>query len=103
MTVQARITKFGPKVQNTLVKVPVVLREIDLDLQVHILPNSELEVCPHDISSSVPAIITKFGPEVQNNLVMMLLFMGVIPRPLHGPDCYTVANLCMYTDLGSHG
>ena len=82
--------------QNTLVKVPVVFGEIDLDLQVHILPNSELEICPHDISSSVPAIITKFGPEVQNNLVMMLLFMGVIPRPLHGPDCYSHKSLHVY-------
>ena len=31
--VQARITKFGAQMQNTLVKVPIVLWVIDLDLQ----------------------------------------------------------------------
>ena len=31
--VQARITKFGPEKQNTLVKIPIVLGAIDLDLQ----------------------------------------------------------------------
>ena len=31
--VQARIAKFGPKMQKTLVKVPIVLGAIDLDLQ----------------------------------------------------------------------
>ena len=30
--VQARITKFGPKMQNTLVKVPIVLGVTDLEL-----------------------------------------------------------------------
>ena len=31
--VQARITKFGPKMQKTLVMVPIVLGAIDFDLQ----------------------------------------------------------------------
>ena len=31
--VQARLTKFGPKMQNALLKVPIVLRAIHLDLQ----------------------------------------------------------------------
>ena len=31
--VQARITKFGPKMQNFLIKVPIVLEVIDIDLQ----------------------------------------------------------------------
>ena len=26
-----------------------------------------------------------------------------LPRPLHGPDCFTVSTLCIYTDLGSRG
>ena len=30
---QASIAKFGPKMQKTLVKVPIVLRAIDRDLQ----------------------------------------------------------------------
>ena len=55
--VQVGITKFGPKAQNTLVKVPIVLGVIDLDpdsqilLQSHISPNSGLEVCQRDNSS----------------------------------------------------
>ena len=32
-TVQARIAKFGPKMQKTLVNVSIVLGAIDLDLQ----------------------------------------------------------------------
>ena len=31
--VHARITKYGPNMQKTLVKVPIVLGAIDLDLQ----------------------------------------------------------------------
>ena len=31
--IQARITKFGPDVQNTLVKIPIVWVAIDLNLQ----------------------------------------------------------------------
>ena len=31
--VQAKTTKFGQKVQNNMVKVPIVLGAIDLDLQ----------------------------------------------------------------------
>ena len=34
--VQSRTTKFGQKMQNNLVKVPIVLGVIDLDLQVEI-------------------------------------------------------------------
>ena len=33
LPVQARITKFGAQMQNTLVKVPIVCGVIDLDLQ----------------------------------------------------------------------
>ena len=33
-----------------------------------------------------------------------LLFSGgAIPRPLHGPNCFTVSTPCMYIDLGSQG
>ena len=34
--VQARITEFGPEVQNTLVKIPIVFRVCCFDLQVQI-------------------------------------------------------------------
>ena len=59
-SVQARIAKFGPKVQNILVKVLIVFWEqLTLTVKVKpnfkskILPNSELEVCPRDNSLSV--------------------------------------------------
>ena len=82
----------------------------------------KMQICPHDNSSPVQGRITKFGAEVQNTL----LFRGVIdldlhyyldcfmvsivsrspssacpyiPRPLHGPDCFTVSTLC--TDPGN--
>ena len=40
--VQVRITKFGPKVQSTLVKVPIVLGVIDLDLEGQISLQSQI-------------------------------------------------------------
>ena len=40
-TIQARITKFGPKMQKTLAKVPIILGAIDLDLQGQILLKSQ--------------------------------------------------------------
>ena len=39
--VQARITKFESQVQNALVKIPIILGLIDLDLQDRILPHFE--------------------------------------------------------------
>ena len=39
--IQARITKFGPEVQNTLVKIPIILGMLDLNLQgeIYLSPN----------------------------------------------------------------
>ena len=71
--VQARITKFGPKMQNTLIKVPIVLWSDRLWP-----PRSNLTwkskftpfwACPHHNSSPIQAMITKFWPQVQNNLI----------------------------------
>ena len=82
--------------QNTLVKVPMVLWRMTLTLtfkikillKSKILSNSELWVCSHNNSSPVQARIAKFGPEVQNNLVN-------IPIVLVGwsQDHFTVLNV----------
>ena len=71
--VQARITKFGPKIQNTLVKVPIVSggnqpwpSRSNLRSKSKFTP---FWACPHHNSSPIQARITKFGPKVQNTLV----------------------------------
>ena len=78
--VQARITKFAPKMQNTLVKVPVVLggnqpwpSRSNLRSKSKFTP---FWVCPHHNSSPIQARITKFGPEVHNTLVKIPIVLG---------------------------
>ena len=78
--VQARITKFGPKMQNTLVKVPIVLwtdrtwpPRSNLTWKSTFTPFWD---CPHLNSPPIQAKITKFGPEVQNTLVKIPIVLG---------------------------
>ena len=84
--VQARITKFGSKMQNTLVKVPIVLggnqpwpSRSNLSSKSKFTP---FWASPHNNSSPIQARITKFGPEVQNTLVKIPIVLGGNwPRP----------------------
>ena len=69
---QARITKFGPKMQNNLVKVPIVLwsdrpwpSRSNLRSKCKFTP---FWACLHHNSSPIQARVTKFGPEVQTTL-----------------------------------
>ena len=85
-SVQARITKFGPKMQNTLVKVPIVLRgNQPWPSRSNLRSKSKFTpfwACPHHNSSPIQARITKFGPEVQNTLVKIPIVLGGNwPRP----------------------
>ena len=66
--IQTRITKFGPKMQNTLVWVPIVLGD---DRPWSSRSNSTRKsnftsfwACPHHYSSAIQARITKFGPKM---------------------------------------
>ena len=76
--VQARITKFGPKVQNTFVKAHMVFwRQLTLAPKVKFnLKSNFTQFWASSLSvwypSPIQAKITKFGPEVQNNLVKVL-------------------------------
>ena len=68
--IQARITKFGPKMQDTLGNFlwwdrPWLSRS-NLTLKSKFTP---FWVCMHHNSSPIQARITKFGPEVQNTLI----------------------------------
>ena len=78
--VQARIAKFGPKMQKTLVKVPIVLwtdrpwpSRSNLTWKSKFTP---FWACPHHNSPPIQARITKFGPEVQNTLVKIPVALG---------------------------
>ena len=78
--VQAMISKFGPKMQKTLVKVPVVLggnwhwpSRSNLTLKSEFTP---FWACLHHNSLPIQARITKFWPEVQNSLVKISIVLG---------------------------
>ena len=86
--VQATITKFGPKMQKTLVKIPIVLwtnrpwpSRSDLTWKSKFTP---FWACPHHNSPLIQARITKFGPEVQNTLVKTPIVLGAIDLDLQG-------------------
>ena len=82
--VQARITKFGPKMQKTLVKVPIVFGgNWPWPSRSNLISHSEFTpfwACPHHNSLPIQARITKFGPEVQNSLLKIPIVTG---DPLH--------------------
>ena len=78
--VQARTTKFGQKMQKTLVKVPIVLwtdrpwpSRSNLTWKSKFTP---FWACPHHNSPPIQARISKFGPEVQNTLVKIPIVLG---------------------------
>ena len=92
--VQARITKFGPKMQKDL-EVPIVLwtdrpwpSRSNWTSKSKFIPSL---AAPHYNSPPIQARITKFGPEVQDTLVKIPI------------DCFTVSACCTYIDLGSRG
>ena len=76
--VEARITKFRPKMQNTVVKVLLVLGG-NQPSRPNLRSKSKFTpfwACPHHNSSPIQARITKFGPEVQNTLVKIPIVLG---------------------------
>ena len=78
--VQARIAKFGPKMQKTLVKVPIVLGgNWPWPSRSNLTSKSEFTpfwACPDHNSSPIQVRITKFGPEVENSLVNVPIILG---------------------------
>ena len=86
--VQARVAKFGPKMQKTLVKVPIVLGgNWPWPSRSNLTSKSEFThfwAYPDHNSSPIQVRITKFGPEVQNSLVKVLLFWVAIDLDLQG-------------------
>ena len=78
--VQARVSKFGPKMQKTLVKVPIVLGgNWPWPSRSNLTSKSEFThfwAYPDHNSSPIQVRITKFGPEVQNSLVKVPIILG---------------------------
>ena len=71
--IQARITKFGPEMQNTLVWVPIVLGDdrpwssrSNLTWKSNFTP---FWACSHHYSSAIQARITKLGPKMHLSTV----------------------------------
>ena len=84
--VQARIAKFGPKMQKTLVKAPIVFGgNWPWPSRSNLTSKSEFTqfwACPDHNSLPIQARITKFGPEVENSLVKVPIVLGGNwPRP----------------------
>ena len=78
--VQARTTKFRQKVQNNLVKVPIVLggdwpwpSRSNLTRKAKFTP---FWACPRRNSSSIQARTTKFGQTMQTNLLVVHIVLG---------------------------
>ena len=78
--VWARIAKFGPKMQKTLITVPIVFwtdrpwpSGSNLTWKSKFTP---FWACPHYNSPPIQVRITKFGPEVQNTLVKIPIVFG---------------------------
>ena len=67
--IQARITKFGPEMQNTLVWVPIVLGDD--------WPWSSFWACSHHYSSAIQARIPKFGPKMHLSTVKIPTNFGL--------------------------
>ena len=78
--VQARTTKFGQKMQKTLVKVPIVLwTDQPWSSRSNLTWKSKFTpfwACLHHNSPPIQARITKFGSEVQNTLVKIPIVLG---------------------------
>ena len=84
--VQTRIAKFGPTMQNTLVKVPIVLRgNRPWTSRSNLTSKSEFTpfwACSDHKSLLIQPRSTKFGPEVENSLVKVPIVLdGNWPRP----------------------
>ena len=105
--VQARITKFGTKVQKTLVKVPIVFGDdrpwpsrSNLTWKSNF---TSFWACPPHNSSAAHARITKFGPEMHLSTVKMPINFGqdwfwsspsfLILKPIFLPNLFA---LCLY-------
>ena len=79
--IQARITKFGPEMQNTLVWVPIVFGDdrprysrSNLTWKSNFTP---FWACSHHYSSAIQARITKFGPKMHLSTVKIPTNFGL--------------------------
>ena len=72
-SVQARITKFGPEKQNTLVKIPIVFGSgWPWPSRSNLTSNSKLTpfwACPTHYASPIQVRISKFGPQMHFSAV----------------------------------
>ena len=79
--VQARITKFGPEKQNTLVKFPIVLGgKWPWPSRSNLTPNSKLTpfwACPNHNSPPILVRISKFGQQMHFSTVKMPVNSGL--------------------------
>ena len=80
-TVQARITKFGPEKQNTLVKIPIVFLGNGLwPSRSNLTSNSKLTpfwVCPNHYSPPILVRISKLGQEMHFSTVKIPVNSGL--------------------------
>ena len=71
--VQARMTKFGPEKQNTLVKIPIVFGSgWPWPSRSNLTSNSKLTpfwACPTHYASPIQVRISKFGPQMHFSVV----------------------------------
>ena len=80
-SIQARITKFGPEMQNTLVLVPIVFGDgRPWSSRSNLTWKSNFTsfwACSHHYSSAIQARITKFGPKMHLSTVKIPTNFGL--------------------------
>ena len=99
---QPRITKFEPDVENTLVKIPIVLRD-DWLSRSNLTLKSKFALfwaCPHDHSPPVEVRIFKFWPKMHPSTVKISNNFGIdwswssisfsILKPVFLPNLYAL-------------
>ena len=104
--------KFGLKVQNTLAKVPIVfggqstvIFKVKFDFKIKFDPILSFKFFNAIIHYPFKLRSPNLDQRCKTTWLRSLLFLtgGMIRRPFHGPDCFAVSTLCMYTDPGSRG
>ena len=110
--IQARITKFGPEMLNTLVWVPIGFDDDrPWPSRSNLTWNANFTsfwACSHHNSSAVQAKITKFGPKTHLSTVEIPINFGLdwfwsslsfpILKPIFLPNLFALFLYCIYWD-----
>ena len=103
-TVQARITKFGPEMEKTLVKIPIILWDdwpwTSRSNRTQKSKFTPFWACPCEKSPPIEVSISKFGPKMHLSTVKVPIDLG-----LDWPWCsvsFLISNMFILPKFASH-